>query len=143
MCRRSLILTTVAALALAISLNAGLSGAGSAAASTGAAHRVHVAASEVSTCQVVAPPVSGDYLQLYNGSGYSGDEWLCGCTSGTTYYNVLTPVKSFINNCDYKAWLQYSNDSSYCISPLEFKADVGSAYWYPKSEYVGYETDDC
>ncbi len=140
---RSLILIVTATAALAVGLPTGLVSAANAMTATNTASKAYLAASDEGTCQLVAPPVSGDYLELYNASSYEGDEWLCGCQSGTTYYNVLTPIKSFINNCDYKAWLQYSNGSSYCISPLEFKADVGSAYWDPKTEYVGYETDDC
>jgi hypothetical protein len=140
---RSFIVIAIAA--LAVSLGTGVSAAVSAtAAPVSAAGGARSAVPDNNgDCTLVTPPVSGNYLELWNGYNYTADEWLCGCDPGTTYHNVLTSIKSFINNCGTKAWLQYSNGSSYCISPLEIKAHVGLGYQDPVSEYVGRETGNC
>ena len=142
---RSLIVAVMAALTLVAGAAAGVStAANAAAAATSTASKIQLATPDVNgDCRLVTPPVSGSYLELFNGYNYSADEWLCGCNPGTTYYNVLDPIKSFVNNCDNKAWLQYSNGTSYCISELEYKADVGSKYQDPVSELLGRETGDC
>ncbi len=140
---RSFIVTAIAA--LAVSLGTGVPAAvGATAAPVSAPGRALLAVPDNNgNCRLVTPPVSGNYLELWNGYNFTADEWVCGCNPGTTYHNVLTPIRSFINNCNTKAWLQYSNGTSYCISPLEIKANVGSQYQDPVSEYVGRETSDC
>ena len=142
---RSLIVAVMAASTLVVGGAVGLPTVmNAAAAATSTAGKAHLATPDISNCRLVSPPGPGTGLDLFAGLNYTADEWVCGCNPGTTY-DVTQPVKSFTNNCANKAWLQYQNNTPapFCISELEFKADVGTKYQKPVSVLVGRETGEC
>jgi hypothetical protein len=147
---RLAVMSAIATLAMAVGLTVGFTTGANAITSAHQTVAAKVAATpDTPPCSFTAP--SGAAFQFWNGANQTGDTWYCRCTPGNDYSSgFLTPVKSFVNHCGTKVWMQEFVDGgspphgwSYCISPGEAKNDVGMTYWHPASFLIGRESGSC
>jgi hypothetical protein len=111
------------------------------AAITPASHVSHVLSSATGTPKDTAPADTSDFY-TYAEANFEGNEHYAACTKGKSY-NAVDPVASVLNNCEYHIYLQYSDGSSFCISPFSSRTDIGSQYRYPATIQVGPGTSNC